>query len=125
LKAPTEAIAVELMLSDSPFLDAFGGALTVFRNEERFVFGDMLLFLRESLRDLARLVQQFEALPRLRSDIPPRFQLPTVFNVLRAAAAAAAPQAAVAAIGDARRLSAAARRLQVHPAVPLDAASDA
>jgi hypothetical protein len=66
LKAPTEAITAELALSDSPFSDAFGGALTVFRNKERFVFDGALLFPRESLCNPARLVQQFEALPRLR-----------------------------------------------------------
>jgi hypothetical protein len=73
LKAPTKAITAELAFSNSPFSDTFGGAFTVFRNEERFVFGGALLFLRENLRDPARLIQQFEALPWLRSDVPPRF----------------------------------------------------
>jgi hypothetical protein len=56
LKVLTETITAELALSDSPFSDAFGGALTVFPNEERFVFGGALLFLRKSLRDPVRLV---------------------------------------------------------------------
>jgi hypothetical protein len=88
LKVPTESIAAEVSESERPFTQAFGGSLTIYRSDDRFIADPYspFAFLRDIVRESSRVFARFEGVPRAHTDYVPRFQAASVVEQLRATA---------------------------------------